>query len=269
MIQNNSVEITDGNADDNKIIQIVRLAGMLVLENGGETYRAEETVYRICVALGYENSEVIALPTGIFITLVRGSDTISSAVVRVKKRTINLTKLEIVNDVSRALTEKRITPDEALSQLKEQSRSIPYNRFLFSFFAGMATAFFTLLYGGGVFDCAVAFICGWVVQYISSLFKRTDLFRFMISIMGGIIIASIAVAATAIFGLGNVDKIIIGGMIPLLPGLAMNNAIRDTMTGDLVSSSARFTEVILIAFALASGVGIVFTAFITFGGTIK
>jgi uncharacterized membrane protein YjjP (DUF1212 family) len=82
------------------------------------------------------------------------------------------------------------------------------------------------------------------------------------------LIAAIAVTAVTLTGLGNIDKIIVGAIIPLLPGLAMTNAIRDTIMGDLISGSARFTEALLSAVGIAGGVGIVFGVYVGFGGVV-
>jgi len=53
-----------------------------------------------------------------------------------------------------------------------------------------------------------------------------------------------------------VEPIISGAIMPLLPGLATTNAIRDTIRGDLVSGGARFIEAILCAVMLAVGIGL-------------
>lgn len=256
------------NNDALKFIEIAKLAGMLMLENGSETFRAEETVTKICEAGGYGESDVIALPTGIFVTVIRNGVTVTSICKRVKKRTINLYKMERANSISRALVSGTMTADEALMQLNALNISSNFNKLLYAAIAGISTALFTILYGGKLTDGIVSLLCGFIVQYISSLFKRTDIYRFAISIIGGIIITAIAVLADNILGSVNIDKIIIGSIIPLLPGLAMTNAIRDTMMGDLVSGTSRFTEVILIAMAIAAGVGTVFTVYIYFGGVL-
>ena len=47
---------------------------------------------------------------------------------------------------------------------------------------------------------------------------------------------------------------IIGGIMPLLSGLAMTTAVRDTVYGDLVSGMARALEAMLLATAVAIGV---------------
>jgi uncharacterized membrane protein YjjP (DUF1212 family) len=54
----------------------------------------------------------------------------------------------------------------------------------------------------------------------------------------------------------NYNSIIVGCMMPLLPGLAMTNAIRDTIRGDLISGIARATEALLVASSLAAGTGV-------------
>ena len=45
--------------------------------------------------------------------------------------------------------------------------------------------------------------------------------------------------------------------MPLLPGLATTNGIRDTLRGDLVSGGARIVEALLCATMLGAGIGIV------------
>ena len=53
----------------------------------------------------------------------------------------------------------------------------------------------------------------------------------------------------------------------LVPGLAITNAIRDTIAGDLVSGLARAIEAFLVAIGIAIGSGIILGFWIsTFGG---
>ena len=53
----------------------------------------------------------------------------------------------------------------------------------------------------------------------------------------------------------------------LVPGLAITNAIRDTVAGDLVSGLARGAEAFLTAIAVAVGTGVVLSFWIgSFGG---
>ena len=69
--------------------------------------------------------------------------------------------------------------------------------------------------------------------------------------------AGIAVGTARLLPGANDTAIIIGAIMPLLPGLAITNAIRDTVNGDLVSGVARAAEALLKAVAIAAGVGAV------------
>ena len=52
----------------NQVARVAQLAAQLMLGNGGETYRAEETARHIGRAFGYE-TEAIAFPTGIMLSV--------------------------------------------------------------------------------------------------------------------------------------------------------------------------------------------------------
>ena len=53
----------------------------------------------------------------------------------------------------------------------------------------------------------------------------------------------------------------------LVPGLAITNAIRDTMRTDYVSGVARATEAIICAVAIAIGIVLVLTLYTFFSGS--
>ena len=79
----------------------------------------------------------------------------------------------------------------------------------------------------------------------------------MYSLLAGALSSVIALASVRIFSMGSQTAIITGAIMPLLPGLAITNAIRDTVNGDLVSGVARTAEALLKAIAIAAGVGVV------------
>lgn len=66
-------------------------------------------------------------------------------------------------------------------------------------------------------------------------------------------------------GFGNsMNKIIIGSLMPLVPGLSITNAIRDIIAGELVAGLSKLTEAFLIAAAIAIGAGITLSLGINF-----
>jgi uncharacterized membrane protein YjjP (DUF1212 family) len=52
------------------------------------------------------------------------------------------------------------------------------------------------------------------------------------------------------------ENIIVGALMPFLPGLAFTNGVRDYMAGDLLSGNSRIAEAAL--FALSIAIGLVF-----------
>ncbi len=53
----------------------------------------------------------------------------------------------------------------------------------------------------------------------------------------------------------DINIIIIGAVMPLVPGVAITNALRDTISGDFVSGVSKLSEAFGIAIAIALGVG--------------
>ena len=258
--------------DVSLLIDTAMLAAVMILENGGETFRAEETASRICACLGEDAAEVVAFPTCIIIS-ANSDDGKVSSVIRIKERSINLFRVERVNYYSRAFSEKKITLDELREKLRALKNSKITSNFLISIFAAISSAMFTLLFESRIdfvalFDSTVAFICAFIMQYVlmSTRLKRS--YGFTRTFVGSGLIAVIAVACTSLFGIGNLDCIIIGAITPILPGISLTNAIRDTVTGDIISGTARIVDTLLIAVAIAGGVGVVLAAYVSLMGGV-
>lgn len=77
----------------NTLLKVIKLSAQIILENGGETYRAEETIKFICRAYNVKEIEAIATPTGFYLTISTDGEQNNTIVKRIKKRTINLQKI--------------------------------------------------------------------------------------------------------------------------------------------------------------------------------
>lgn len=119
-----------------------------------------------------------------------------------------------------------------------------------------------------IFDVAVTFFCTFLMEYLCIASKLKNAYQFTVTFIGSALIALIAVVFTGIFGIGNLSCIIIGAITPLLPGISLTNAIRDTVMGDIMSGAARIAETLLIAVAIAGGVGIVLAGYVNITGAL-
>ena len=246
----------------NEILQVAMLAGQMILENGGETYRVEETIWRICKIYGAEQAESFATPTGIMASICHGGK-IYSLTRRVSKRTVDLNKIDKVNDLSRSIASKNLSVDDFKNELNKINKVEAYPQMLIIIFSAFGAGSFSVLFGGTFKDVFAAFLIGLVIKTLTIKWSEIGINAFFInSICSGIT----ALLAIILFKLGiasQLNQTIIGAIMLLVPGLAITNAIRDTMSGDLLSGVIRASEAILVAIAIAVGTGAVLSFWMT------
>lgn len=254
--------------DVNKIVHMATEAGKIILESGGETYRVEETILRICTAYNIKNADSFVTPTGIMVSVTDDYGHTISLVKRVKKRTVDLERISKVNDLSRNIKTKGLTSDEVIEELKKIELSKRYKNITTIIFSSFVTASFTVLFGGNIRDFIASFFIGGTIRYTSIYAAKLNINDFFVNILGGMIAAFLALIAVNLKIADNMDTIIIGSIMLLVPGLAITNAIRDTIAGDLVSGLARALEAFLIAMGIAVGTGIVLRLWFLYSGGI-
>ncbi|HEY5562117.1 MAG TPA: threonine/serine exporter family protein [Clostridiaceae bacterium] len=253
--------------DINKILQLSSKAGRIILENGGETYRVEETICRICSAFGFKEADSFVTPTGMMSSIVDDEGKTVSLVKRISRRTVNLEKISRVNDLSRRICSENLSVEFVEEELKVINKLPSYKEKITVVAAAVAAGFFTLLYGGNMLDFLIAALIGVLIRIISIKLMNLNLNIFIINILSAATAAFVALAFTSFIKGTHSDNIIIGSIMLLVPGLAITNAIRDTIEGDLVSGVARAMEAFFIAISVAAGTGIVLKLWIYgFGG---
>lgn len=251
--------------DINRIIHVAAEAGRIVLQSGGETYRVEETITRICTSLGVKDTDSFVTPTGIILSATDENGKTISLVKRIHHRTVDLEKLSKINQLSRSTQNKYISIDDIEKELAAIEQTKKYTKFTLIICSCFAAAFFTLLFGGNYKDFTASFLIGGVLELISIVLGSIKINDFFINVVGGAAASFLAIIAVNI-NLGNhIDKITIGSIMLLVPGLAITNAIKDTISGDLLAGISRAVEAFLIAIAIAIGSGIVLKLWLIIG----
>lgn len=251
------------------IAHAAMLAGTLILENGGETYRAEETAYHVCRAGGIDSPQIIALPTGIFVNGNQRGRHEQHGFMRIHQSTVHLYKLEKTNRYCREFVRGERDAESllhALTELRASTVTIPFLRSIL--ISGLTTAAFAVMLDGGIHDIWIALLCGFLLTLCTAPLAKSTISTVTVNMVGGAVIALTAVCMTHLIGQGTPDIIIVSGIMPILPGLATLNAVRDAMCGDLVSSNARLLKAMLIAISIAAGVGMVLAIYLSLGGTL-
>ena len=242
------------NTPDASCMDALQLAGRIIMENGGETYRAEETINRMGSGFGLDQVDSFAVPSGLFISYRnKDSDPVTS-VRRVRRETRNLSRVDEVNRVSRLVAAGELDCRQALQRLRE-IECHPGS------FAGMwclPAAFlcasgFTLLFGGNPASIAGAGLVAALVQLMETFMARFRTRGLAASILGGFLTALLPLLAAMAFPVLQTELVVAGAVMPLVPGLAMTNAVQDAMRGDMISGVSHGVQAILTAFLIAGG----------------
>lgn len=249
----------------NRVLEFASDVGVLLLQSGGETYRVEETIERICEAYNIKKAGVFATPTAVIVSATVDGD-IKSVVKRIKSRKTDLNKVYEINSLSRRIVRDKITIDESEKRLKEIENGVFYSDRKIIFFSGMATAVLTVLFGGTLADMAASFLIGCMVRCIIFALGKLSLNDFFINMISAGAIASAAIIFKETEIIKSIDKVIMGSIMLLVPGLPLTNAIRDILDGELLSGGMKIEEVAIIGVAVTIGMCFVLNLYIKYGG---
>lgn len=243
-------------AKQNSTAKVCMLAGKIMLECGAETYRVEDTMNRIAQAYGIKNAQSYATPTGLNFSHEHQEMTYFR---RVTSRATDLHKIAEVNEISRKIVAGELSVSEANLRLNNVAQAkLTFPGWLQIIAACFVSGSFAIMFGGNWYDFLPAFLAGGLGFASMLFFDRLLEIRFIAEFLASAVIGAAAFLSVHFdFGLA-LDRIIIGAVMPLVPGLHITNAIRDLMAGHLVAGVSKGVEASLTAFAIGAGVAVVF-----------
>ena len=243
----------------------VELADVM-LRNGGEIYRIEDTVTHILKAYEIENFDVYVLSNGIFASANEDKEDSCSMIRHVPLGEVNLAKISYVNQIARDLCKHNCTLEEAWQRL-ETAKNLPkYANATQIFFCGLGSACYTLLFGGTMLDFCFAFLIGLTEQWVLMFLAKHKFSRFLKNVFasGFVSLCSILVLLTGLPVLQ--DKIVIGTIMPLVPGITFTTSIRDFHNGDYLSGTIHLIDALFTALCIAVGICFPLLVYSYFGG---
>jgi len=241
--------------DPDEVLLLAADAARVVLESGGETYRAEETAVAFCSALGGAEAECFATPTGIVLSFTGVDGRVRSVVRRVATRSMNLERVARVDSLVRSVVGGGTDFDAASRALGEIESLGGRPAQVSVLAAAVGTGFFALLFGGAWNDGLVAAAAGALVSRFAPSLGRHGLPDFVINLAGGAVATFLCLLAARLGLASSADAAAIGTIMLLVPGVAITNAIRDTIAGDLVAGVARGADAFMAAAAISIGSG--------------
>ena len=231
------------------------LAGELMLKNGAEIYRVEDTVSRILARSGLGTREAYVTSTGFIVTLDDPKVDSMTVVRRVAERDVNLNKIAMANTVSRRFCSGEISLEEAFRSLKHMEGSL-YSQLQKDLGMLLLISAFPLLLGSSLPDALGAVVAGVLLVLTLRIGRKMGWNLFLQTLLSSGVVALGAAGLARIPGIGlNMDMMIIGAIMPMLPGAALTTAVRDTLQGDYVAGGAKALEALVKVAAIVIGVG--------------
>ncbi len=248
-----------GKQPDEEVLDLALMAGHILLENGAEIYRVEETIDRICGYYGVNSENAFVLSNGIFLTAGSARESFFAKVQHIPVSGTHLNKVAAVNQLSREIVEGKHTIQDAY-RILEEIRTMPgKKRWMQTLASGVGSAAFCIFFGGTFGDSLAAFAAG-ICLYLYVLWLSVPHLSKIVGNIGGGTLVTVVCCLLYLMGVGeNLNFMMIGTIMPLVPGVAFTNSIRDVADGDYISGSVRMLDALLVFFCIAIGVGIGFS----------
>lgn len=224
-----------------------------MLSCGAEVGRIEDSVMRICTAYGAQKTDVFCITSVIIVTTIWDDGEIITQSRRISQGSRNFRKLDLLNSLSRELCEKRLSVDEIESKLKKLESKKLNSKRLACLGSILVAGGFALFFGGSLLDALAAAICGLIIFLIERFVYNGKMNKVIYFTLCSFITGGVSVMLIKL-GVGHsLDKIMIGCIMLLIPGINLTVAIEDVLVGDTATGALRIYEAVLTACAIALG----------------
>ena len=255
----------NGQADFSEVLEVASEAGHILLENGAEISRVEDIMNRISTHYGVSSGNFFVLSNGIFttgradkVTEGGGQASTYANVEFIPIRSPQLSRVSAVNRLSYDIAADRCTLEEAKRRLSAIRYSAPKPFWEQMLAMTVSSGAFAAIFGGSFADCLAASIAGFLLFLFMYFVSTPHLSRIVAGICNATFVTVLCTLCWR-FGLGeNLSNIVIGAIMPLVPGIAFVNGVRDLANSDYLAGLTRLTDAMLGFFCIAIGVALSF-----------
>ena len=233
--------------------EVALTAGEILMANGAEAYRVEETISAICRSYGGQ-AECMTVPGGILLE-VTGPDGRKYAQMRkADQRHVDLYRIELINAFSRHSTREPLPYDQAMARLEEIRDAPNFTLRVRTLAAAMTGCVYAVFFGGSLWDGAAAVLVCIFTYLVMERVGRMGFFQFLEYFFAGLIIGGGSLLAQLLIHGVNANNTITGAIMILIPGVVLTNGIKDVLYGNFSAGAARFSEALVIIIAISMGV---------------
>lgn len=227
--------------------------GTMLLVNGAEINRVEDSMRRVLAAYGAIEPEVFTISSCIIVSVLQEGGQATTRLKRITSRSTDMEKFARLNALSRRLVREKPPYEEAIAALNEILKTPAYPPFVSVFGFFIAAGMFTMLFGGAWRDGLFSGFCALTAWFVVFVAMRLQLHPFLRNIIVSGLSAFLAGAFHRVFPDAKMDLIIIGTFMLQVPGVLMTNGVRDILSGDYIAGFLSLMEAGMVAIAMAIG----------------
>lgn len=236
------------------VIDIALTAGEILLENGAENYRIEDTVFKICKSYGF-NSECIAMSNGLLLLIENSNLEKITSMKKVKEKHVDLYRIELINSFSRKIQTDLLSYEDAKKDLEEIKNAPNFTLKVRTMAACMTGFIYTLFFNGSFLDALITIIVCFITYIVFEKVSKLGFFQFLESFSAGVLIGGLSMFSHFLIPAVNSHNVITGSIMILIPGVILTNGIKDVIYGDFSAGCSKFFEALLIIIAVGIGIG--------------
>ncbi len=238
-----------------EVVELALWTAQLLMQNGAESQRVEETVRVLGAGLGCDWGDVLVSHNAVIISHASGNE-FRTKIRRVAQGGVNMSLIEEISHLTHRVEEGLFDRTKVRAELERISRRPHhYNRWFVVAAVGLACAAFSRLFNGGwpIFGAT------WLASSLA-MFVRQELIRRNFNNLLAVVVS----AFTAAMGVGllhlwpifgrQVEVGLAASVLFLVPGVPFINAVEDLIKGYTVVGLARGAISILIILSIALGV---------------
>lgn len=247
------------------VMEVATLAGELLLKNGAEINRVESTMGHIFKAFGYGDYHVYAMANGIFATVNERKWDHCSSLRNVSQRGTNLQRIEAVNHISRQISQGKYTTQQARQALLK-TEELNTEWWLITLATGVGAGSFGYLAAGSLPAGLLAVPIGILLRLFLFFVGRYHLPQLVTVVLGSAMSTSLGAVIAMALPSVPFESLVVGAIIPLVPGVAFTLGIRDLFNTHYLSGCVHLLEALLTGVCIALGVGAAVFLFSRLGG---
>ena len=227
--------------------------GEQMLISGAEIGRVEDSVRHICTAYGCSRTDVFTITSSIVVSIEDADRKYYTQTRRITATSTDLTRLDKLNALSRRICREKPDYEAVQTDIRRICSEKSYPLWLEALASALIAGSFAVFFGGSLADGLVSALLGFGLRFATWLLQKAHMNAIFTNVVASFAMSFAAICLTRL-GLGqDVNMIIIGNIMLLIPGIALTNSLRDMISGDIISGLLRFLDAILVAAAIAAG----------------